>query len=80
VIGESFKQGTKGTQCYRYYGYGHVTTQCPSRNLLVAGADLDDDEFEEICEPVGSASNTDEDVKVSCIQLNVVRCPRYIYG
>ena len=44
-----------------------------SRNLLVEGADLNDEKFE-IYEPVGSASDIDEDVRVSRIQLNVVRC------
>jgi len=36
---------------------------------------LDDDEFnEEIYEPVGNPSDTDVDVRVSSIQLSVVRC------
>jgi len=67
VIDESSKQGAKGTQCYRCHDYGHVAARYLSRNLLVEGVDLDDDEFEEIYDPIGSASDTDEDVRVSCI-------------
>ena len=33
---------------------------------------MDDDEFEEIYEPVGSASDSNEDIRVSRIQLSVV--------
>ena len=58
---------------FRCHSYGHIATQCLSRNFLAEGADLDDDEFE-IFEPVGSVSDTDEDVRVSCIQLSVIRC------
>jgi len=36
---------------------------------------LDDDEFEEeIYEPIGSASDTDVDIRISSIQLSVIRC------
>ena len=35
---------------------------------------MDDDEFEEIFEPVGSASDIDVDIRVSSIQLSVARC------
>jgi len=35
---------------------------------------LDDDEFEDIYEPVGSASDSNEDIRVSRIQLSVVKC------
>ena len=64
----------RDTQCYRYHGYGHVATQCLSRNLLVEGTNLDNDEFEEIYEPVGSASDIDKDIRVFSIPLSVIRC------
>jgi len=44
------------------------------QDLLVEGADLDDNKFEEIYEPLRSASDTDENVRISSIKLNVVRC------
>ena len=73
MIGESSKQGAKGTHCYRCHDYGHIVAQYPFRNLLIEGADLDDNEFEdEIYEPVGSASDTDVNVRVSSIQLSVI--------
>jgi len=56
------------------HGHGHVVSQCLSRNFLIEGDDLDDDEFKEIYKPVGSASDTDKDVRVSRIQLSVIRC------
>ena len=60
MIGESSKQGAKGTQCYKCHDYDHVATQCPSKNLLVEGAGLDDDEFgEKIYEAVRSVGDTD---------------------
>jgi len=74
MIGGSAKQGAKVTQCHRCHGYGHIVAQCPSRNLLVERAYLDDDEFVEIYKSMGSASDTNEDVRVSHIQLSVVRC------
>jgi len=43
VICESFKNA-KSSQCFKCQGYGHIATQCPSRNLLVREAD--DDEIE----------------------------------
>ena len=75
MIGESSKQGVKGAQCYRCHDYGHVAAQCMPRDLFVKGDDLDGNEFEEeIYEPAGSASDTDENVRVSSIQLSIARC------
>ena len=75
VIGESSKQGAKGMQCYRCHDYSHVDAQCLSGNFLIARADLDNDEFDDkIYKPVGSAIDTDENVRVSSIQLSVVKC------
>ena len=55
--------------------YGHIAAQCPSRNLLVRGTDSDDDGLETVVsEPVGSAYDTDEDVRDSSAQLGVIRC------
>jgi len=82
VIGKTSKKGATGMQCCRCHGYAHVAAQCPSRNHLVEDADLDDDEFEKNVrnlgflerEPVRSASDTDENVRLSRIQLSVARC------
>ena len=52
----------------------HVATQCPSRNFLIKEAD--DDEIETIVhEATGSATDSDDDVKVASIQLDIIRCP-----
>jgi len=45
----------------------------PSRNLLLR--EIDDNEIETVVyEPISSAADSDDDVKVSSIQLGVVRC------
>ena len=71
MIGESSKNA-KGSKCFKCQGYGHVVAHCPSRNLLVRKAD---DEIETIVyELTVSATDSDNDARVSSIQLGVVRC------
>ena len=58
---------------FQCQGYGHVVAQCPSRNFLLKEAD--DDELETVvCKPTGSSTDSENDVRVSSIQLGVVRC------
>jgi len=58
VISESPKNA-KGNQYFKCQDYGHIVTQCPSRNFLVRGTDSDDDELKTVIhEPVGSAYDT----------------------
>jgi len=45
VIGES-SWNANNSQYFKCQGYGHATTQCPSRNLLVRK--VDDDEIETV--------------------------------
>jgi len=53
--------------------YDHVVAQCPFRNLLLIEAD--DDEIEIVVyELTGNTTGSDDDVRVSSIQLNAVRC------
>ena len=74
MIGES-SINVKDSQRFKCQGYGHIVAQCPSRNLLVREAD--DDEIETVVyEPTGSATDSNDDVRVSSIQLSVVRCSR----
>ena len=56
MIGESSKNA-KGNQCFKFQGYGHVTVQCPSRNILVRKADADEIE-RVVYESTGSATNS----------------------
>jgi len=72
VIGESSKIAND-SQCFKYQGYGHVAAQCPCRNLLVREAD--DYEIETVVyELTSSATVSDDDVRISNIQLGVFRC------
>jgi len=65
VVGKSSKN-TKGSQCFKCQGYGYVAAQCHFRNLLIKEAD--DDEIETVVyEPTGSATDSDDDVRVSSI-------------
>ena len=74
MISESPKNA-KGNQYFKCQDYGHIVTQCPSRNFLVRGTDSDDDELKTVIhEPVGSAYDTIEDVRDSSTQLGVIRC------
>lgn len=66
-------------QCYKCHGYGLFAAQCPTRNLLVKGVDLDD-EFEEIYKHVGRASDIDEDIRISSIQLSIIRYLHVAYS
>ena len=57
---------------FKCQGYGHVAAQYPFRNLKIEEAD--DDEIETVAyEPTGSATDFDDDVRISIIQLGVVR-------
>ena len=61
------------SQCFKCQGYGHVAAHCPFRNFLVRA--VDGNEIETIVyEPTGSATDSDDDVRVSSIQLGVFRC------
>jgi len=72
VIGES-SRNAKGSQYFKCQGYDHVVAHCPSRNLLVREAD--DNEIKIIVyEPTGSATDFDDDVRISSIHFGVVRC------
>ena len=76
VVGES-SRNTKGIRCFKCQDYGHVTAQCPSKNLLIKKAD--DDEIETIVyESAGSATDSDDDVRICSIQLGVVRCSHIV--
>jgi len=60
VIGKS-SRNAKGSQCY-----GYIVAQCPSRNFLVR--EVDDDEIETVVyEPTGSATDSDDNVRVLSI-------------
>ena len=55
-------------------GYGHVTAQCLSRNLLIK--EVDNDEIETIVhEATRSATDSNDEVRVASIQLGVVKYP-----
>ena len=70
MIGEP-SRNTKDSQCFKCQGYGHVVAQCPSRNLLIKK----DDEIETIAhESTGSATDSDDDVRIASIQLGIFRC------
>jgi len=74
VIGELSKN-FNDSRCFKCQDYDHIVAQCPSRCLLVRGTDSDDEGLEAVVyEAVGSESNTDKDVRVSSVQLCVVRC------
>jgi len=48
-------------------------------SLLVRGTNLDDEGLETVVyDAVGSESDTDEDVRVSSVQLGVVRCSQHL--
>ena len=72
MTSESSKNA-KGSQCFKCQGYDHIVTQYPSKNLIVKKAD--DDKIETIVyEPTGSATDSDDGVKIFSIQLGVLRC------
>ena len=63
--------GTPRTVNVLCQGNGHVVAQCPSRNLLVREVD----EIETVVyEPTDNVTDSDDDVRVSSIQLGIVRC------
>ena len=71
VIGESSKN-VKYSQCFKCQGHSHVVAQYLSKNLLVRKVD---DEIETVVyESTGGATGSADDVRVSSIQLGVVRC------
>ena len=73
MIGES-SRSAEGSQYFKCQGYGHIAAQYPSRNLLIKK--IDDDEIETVVhEAIGSATNSDDDVRVANLQLGVIRCP-----
>lgn len=47
VIGESSKQDAISVEYFKCHEYGHIAALCPTRNILVEGAQEDDDEFGE---------------------------------
>jgi len=72
VIGES-SRNARGNQCFKCQGYGHFTARCPSRKILIKEAK--DDQIEIVVyEPIDSATDSDDDVRISSTQLGVVRC------
>ena len=72
MIGES-SRNANGSQCFKFQGYCHVAAQYPSRNLLIK--ETDDDGIETVIhELVGSATNSNDDIKVANIQLGIIRC------
>jgi len=70
VIGES-SRNIKGSRYFKCQCYSHVIAHCPSKNFLVREAD--DDEIETVYEPTSNATDFN-DVRISSIQLGVVRC------
>ena len=58
-------------------GYDRIAAQCTSRNLLIKK--IDDDIETIIYEATDSATDYD-DVRVSSIQLNIIRCPHTAVG
>jgi len=75
VIGES-SRNVKDSQCFKCQGYDHVVAECPSRNLLIK--EIDDEIETVVHEATGSATDSNDDVRVASIQLNVVRCSQTI--
>ena len=66
-------RSVKGSQCYKCQGCSHVAAQCPFRNLLIK--EVDDDKIETVVhEVIVSATDSDDDVRVASIQLDVIRC------
>jgi len=71
MIDKSSKNA-KGSQCFNCQDYDYIVAQCHFRNLLVRKAD---DEIETVVyELTDSATDSDDDVRVSTIQLGVVMC------
>ena len=71
MIDES-SRSAKGSQCFKCQGYGHIVAQCPSRNLLIK--EINDDEIKTVVhEATSSVADSDDDVKVTSIQLGVIR-------
>jgi len=78
VIGES-SRSVKGSQYFKCQDYDHVVAQYPSRNLLIK--EIDDDEIETVVhKATGSATDSDDDVRVASIQLCVIRCSHTAVG
>jgi len=72
-------KSANGSQCFKCQGYGHIAAQCPSRNLLIK--EIVDDEIEIVFhEATGSATASDDDVRVVSIQLGAIRCPHTTVG
>ena len=70
MISES-SRNAKSSQCFKRQGYDRVAAQYPSRNLLARETD---DKIETLVyEPIDSATDSDDDFKISSIQLGVVR-------
>jgi len=72
VICES-SRNTRGSQCFKCQGYGHIVAYCFFKNLLIK--EDNDDEIETVVyELTDIATNSDDDIRISNIQLGVVRC------
>lgn len=67
MIGESSKQGAKNKEWFKCHSHGHNVALCLVRNLLVEGAKFDREEFMEIYEVIGNASDVDKNVSISNI-------------
>jgi len=65
VIGESSKN-IKGSKCLKCQNYGHVVARL-FRNLLIREADNELIETLLVYEPTGSATDSDDDVRVSSV-------------
>jgi len=77
MIGES-SRSVKGSQYFKCQDYDHNAAQCPSRNLLIKK--IDDYIETVIHEAIGDATDSEDDLRVSSIQLGVSRCPYTTVG
>ena len=71
VIGGPSKSA-KGSQYFKYQGYGCIVAQCPSRSLFIK--ETDDDEIKTVIhEATNKATDSEDDVRVAGIQLGVTK-------
>jgi len=70
VIGE-FSRNAKSSLYFKCQGYNHVTAQCPSRNLLINEAMMMRSKQSFMNQL--AATDFDDDVRISNIQLGIVR-------
>ena len=60
-------------KCFRCHEYRHVIVWYPTRILLIEDAGLDEGNLEDIYKSKGGISDTNENVRVSSIQVGVIR-------